>query len=187
MSYARTLTPDPVRGQAPASAPDPAAAFRLAWRGFGSAVALIATAEGGTRHAMLATAVTSVSMEPPLLLVCVNRGAGAHGAIDARGAFTLGILGVGALEIGRHVAESRGPARFAQGEWRAFRSADPALDGLPLLAEAQATLACRIAARHDHGTHSIFVARVEEVTAPRDSDPLIHCEGRFGRVARIAG
>lgn len=186
------VRPDPAPSAPPG--PDPSVAggatardaFRLAWRGFGSAVALIATEAEGRRHAMLATAVTSVSMDPPLLLVCINRDSGAHEALARRGAFTLGILGTRAHAIGRHVATARGEARFARGDWRALRSQDAGLDGLPHVAEAQATLACRVETRHDHGTHSVFIARVEEVTPPRESDPLLYCEGRFGRFAGIA-
>ncbi|MFT3688352.1 flavin reductase family protein [Paenirhodobacter sp.] len=151
--------------------------FRLAWRGFGASVALLATEEGGARHAMLATAVTSVSMEPPLLLVCVTRSAGAHDAFLRRGAFTLGILGAKSA----HIARTSDHARFAQGDWRTLVAADGALHGLPWLAEAQATLVCRLEERHVHGTHSIFVARVEDATPADLSDPLLYCEGRFGR------
>lgn len=187
---ARSASPGPQPTGPDPSAPDPAAtareAFRLAWRGFGSAVALIATEAEGQRHAMLATAVTSVSMDPPLLLICINRDSGAYEALVRRGAFTLGILGTRSHAVGRHVAATRGEARFARGDWRALRSPDAGLDGLPHVAEAQATLACRVETRHDHGTHSIFIARVEEVTPPRESDPLLYCEGRFGRFAGIA-
>lgn len=159
--------------------------FRQAWRGFGSAVALLATRDGEERHAMLATAVTSVSMDPPLLLVCVNRTASAHAAFERRGAFTLGILGTKTHHIGAHIAKSSGAARFGIGDWQTLPSDDPALNGLPWLTEAQATLACRIETRHSHGTHSIFIARVEQTTLPAASDPLIFCEGRFGRFTEL--
>lgn len=176
MTYA---TPHPVTAS-------PEEAFRLAWRGFGSAVALIATEEGGTRHAMLATAVSSVSMEPPLLLICINRDAGAHQAIAARGAFTLGILGAGTPDIAGHIAATKGADRFAKGDWEALASPDATLAGLPVLTQAQATLACRVEVRHDHGTHSLFIARVVEVTGTGDHDPLLYCAGRFGRFEGIA-
>lgn len=158
-----------------------AAGFRKIWRGFGSTIALVATEHHGHRHAMLATAVTSVSMDPPSLLVCVNRVASAHASLSQRGAFSLGLLPAEAHELGRHLAGASGAERFSRGAWVALAASGEATDGLPYLEEAQATLFCAIDATLDYGTHTIFVARVERVTEAGPSDPLLYCEGQYGR------
>lgn len=160
--------------------------FRSLWRGFGSTVALVATAHEGRRHAMLATAVTSVSMAPPSLMVCVNRDASAYPALAARGAFSLSLLPASAQPLAARIATAASADRFATGDWRwhlpGGRAEAAEDDGaLPWLAGAQATLFCRVEARLDHGTHTLFVAHVREAAGAGGGDPLLYCEGRYGR------
>lgn len=161
--------------------------FRQAWRGLGSTVALIATEQGGTRHAMLATAVTSVSMEPPSLLVCINRTASGHAALRARGAFSLGILAAGQHEIGLGIGRAAAADRFGFGTWQSHVAPGSDLDGLPRLAEAQATLFCRTDQITDYGSHAILIALVEAVVEDGGArDPLLYCDGRYGRFGGFA-
>ncbi|APZ50368.1 flavin reductase family protein [Salipiger abyssi] len=166
--------------------PADAELFRTLWRGFGSSVALIATQYEGARHAMLATAATSVSMDPPSLLICVNRSASAYPALDARGAFSLGILPARHQPICAHIARTPAAERFATGDWRSHRP-DAVAEPLPWLAEAQATLFCQTAQSSDFGTHRIFVARVTGANGCLGDDPLLYCDGRFGRFAALEG
>lgn len=162
-----------------------AAGFRKIWRGFGSTIALVATEHQGHRHAMLATAVTSVSMDPPSVLVCVNRAASAHASLSQRGAFSLGLLPAEAHELGRHLAGASSAERFSRGAWGTVAAGGEAIDGLPYVEDAQATLFCTIDATLDYGTHTIFVARVEHMTEAGPSDPLLYCEGQYGRFRRV--
>lgn len=154
--------------------------FRRVWRGFGSAVALIATEHRGRRHAMLATAVSSVSMDPPSLLACINRSASAYQAIVDRGAFSVGILPARAHGLGQHMARVSGDERFALGDWNRYGDEGGAIGRLPWLAEAQATIFCRTDRSMDYGTHTILIGVVEAVTDPHRTDPLLYCEGRYG-------
>ncbi|MEW5422185.1 flavin reductase family protein [Amorphus sp. 3PC139-8] len=162
-----------------------AESFRRIWRGFGSTVALIATELDGRRHAMLATAVNSVSMNPPSLLVCINRSASAYQAMVERGAFSLGILPADAHGLGAHMARASGAERFSKGDWRHYHAEGSILDGLPWLAEAQATLFCRTDCSFDYGTHTIHIGIVQAVTEARHSDPLLYCEGRYGHFVEM--
>ncbi|MEQ3625842.1 MAG: flavin reductase family protein [Celeribacter sp.] len=166
--------------------PADAEIFRTLWRGFGSSVALVATEYQGQRHAMLATAATSVSMEPPSLLICVNRSASAFAALDARGAFSLGILPSAHQGIGAHIAKSASAQRFERGEWREYASVPgDTTGGLPWLAEAQATLFCETEQTCDYGTHRILVAQVTGAAGCLGDDPLLYCNGRFGRFVEV--
>ncbi|GGE05688.1 flavin oxidoreductase [Aureimonas endophytica] len=171
---------------APAFRPGDAESFRRAWRGIGSTVTLIATEHRAVRHAMLATAVSSVSMEPPSLLVCVNHSASSHAALCERGAFSLGIIGSSQRDLAAAIAEAPSAQRFTHGTWRRIRASGEAIDGLPWLEEARTTLFCAIDARLDYGTHSILVARIANATEAREADPLIYCDGSYGRFASPA-
>lgn len=163
-------------------------AFREMCRGIGSTVSLVATEHDGRRFAMVATSVCSVSMDPPSLLICVNTEASAYHAVVERAAFSLGILHSSAGHIGDHVARMPGSERFSQGNWSVFNEADQELGGLPWLSDSQATAFCLVEKRFDYGTHSVFVARVRLLTFASDThDPLLYCEGRFGRFQPVIG
>jgi flavin reductase len=170
-------------GAGPLLRPGDAETFRQVWRGVGSTVALIATGHGAARHAMLATAVTSVSMDPPSLLVCINRTASAHAALQARGAFSLGIIGSPHRNLAAAIAEAPSARRFDHGTWRQLRTGGDAIEGLPFLEEAQATLFCAIDACHDYGTHSVVIGRIAGAIGEGSADPLLYCDGGYGRFA----
>lgn len=159
--------------------------FRQLWRGVGATVALIATEHEGARHAMLATAVTSVSMAPPSLLVCVNRDASAFAALEARGAFSLGILPAARHEIGSAIARAPAAERFEKGDWRTLDAPDRRCHGLPWLRDTEATLFCTVDTHFDHGTHCMFIARIDTAIGAMPTDPLLYHNGRFGRFAEV--
>ncbi|NTJ11584.1 flavin reductase family protein [Rhizobium lusitanum] len=163
-----------------------AAVFRNLWRSFGAAVALVATEYDGNRHSMLATATTSVSMDPPSLLVCVNRSASAYEALKAKGAFSLGIMPSASHGIGVAIAAAASAERFAHGNWQQLSGTGDITDGLPWLEETQATLFCAVGTAVEYGTHTIFVANVLHATGSRSGDPLLYCDGRYGRFNAIA-
>lgn len=165
--------------------PGTAETFRTLWRGFGSGVTLIATETGGETFAMVATATISVSMEPPSLLISVNRSASAYEALCERGAFSLGILEGGAAEIGMAIARAPTAERGNHGTWRKLGGAGEPVDGLPWLAETQATFFCATDTVVDYGTHRLFIARVLRATGRQGNDPLLYSDGRFGRFREI--
>jgi len=153
--------------------------FRSLWRGLAGSVFVVATGDGDRRAVMAATAVCSVSMEPPSLLVCINRTASAIRLIDRRGAFSVGLLPASAHDIGRHVGSETGMRRFDKGDWGTATLPDTVVDGLPWLRQAQATLFCGIDARHDYGTHTIFIGKVTALAGHGGDDPLLYCDGAY--------
>lgn len=155
-------------------------AVRNVWRGMGSTVALVATEIDGRRAAMLATAMTSVAMDPPSLLVCLNRSASAHALVEARASFSVGLLSAASRDLGAHLASASGAERFERGDWRTLEAPGEAMDGLPWLGEAQSTLFCRIDRALPYGTHTIFIATIDKVFDTGRRDPLLYCEGRWG-------
>lgn len=161
--------------------------FRTAWRGMGSTVAVVAAEKDGRRQAMLATSVASVSLDPPSLLVCVNRNASMYATLAARGAFSLSLLAARQEPLAHHLAKHSGEARFIEGDWQVHRSGDPCIDGLPWLCGALASVFCRIEDSLDYGTHRIHVGRVLAVSGDGTCDPLLHGGGRFGQFRAVGG
>lgn len=145
-------------------------ALRATMGRFATGVAIITTEHEGTYHGMTVNSLTSVSLEPPLLLVCLTRGARTAEAVVARGAFVVNILGSGQGALSD---------RFARPGQDHFAGLDPVIghDGLPELS-ALGHLHCRVQAVHPAGDHVIVVGEVLEL---RDDErlPLIFYRGKY--------
>jgi flavin reductase len=161
---------------------DPAE-FRRCMRAVPGTVAVITAGEAGARTGLTATAICSLSDAPPMLLACVNGNASAHPVIRSTGRFAVNILADSHQELagrfaGRHGAE--GEDRFADASWIQSEG------GASVLATAIATFECLLEAEHRHGSHSVFVGRVQAVTSNASQPPLIYLDGRFGTFAEPA-
>ena len=123
-----------------------------------------------------ATAVSAVSLDPPSLLVCINRAASLHAPMGGMSHFRVNVLHRDQHEIACMFADrSQHALRFLSG-W------DLGCAGAPRLVDAQATALCRRIDSHSFGTHSIFIGVVEEATSRGDIDPLVYLDGRYGGV-----
>ena len=146
---------------------------------FASGVTIVTVVRDGVRHAMTATAVCSVSLEPPLILVCVSKASRFHAAITNADAWAISLLAAGQETVARHFA-NRGRDLLTQFEvvphGVAPHSRAPLIDG------ALAWLDCATFATHDGGDHTIVVGRVEHVDiAPEPFEPLLFYRAAFGR------
>src|SRR5215467_9408111 len=147
-------------------------AFCEAMRRFASTVSIISCASEGRRYGMSATAITSLSFDPPSLLVCVNKSTATHRALSRGGRFCVNVLRSFHSELSRAFSgKLKGEDRFRLGNWR------ETLDGLPFLSDAQANLFCEIARIMDYATHTIFIGRVYSVRTQADVDPLLYRDG----------
>lgn len=151
-------------------------AFRQAMRRVASTVNVISICVDGEAMGITATAVSPISMDPPSLLVCINRAASVHASMEDVDRFAVNVLHRDQEHVARVFADRRFHAeRFADG-WEQD-SASP-----PRLADAQATILCRRIDHHQFGTHSIFIGVVEAVTTRDGVDPLVYLDGRYGSV-----
>ncbi len=165
-------------------APSPRAsliAFRRGMRALPGAVCVIAAnGADGAPIGLTATSVTSLSADPPSLLVCVNRGAQIAAALSAGAHFSVNLLAAGQQEVaeafgGQRVA--KGVARFAFGGW--YRSENE----VPLLSGVNAAFECQVAELHDFATHHVVIGAIHDVRLPDVSAPaLIYHDGRYGAV-----
>ena len=144
---------------------------------FASGVAVITTRTAGRRFGMTASAVTSLSLEPPMLLVCINRRAPTCAAVSDAGVFGVSIL----TEDQSDIAE-----RFARPSEDKFAGipVDDGTAGLPLLRDALARLECRVVEDVAGGTHAVFLGEVLRAEAGSGL-PLTYYRGRFGRLELV--
>lgn len=154
------------------------AALKQAMRALAKAVSLISCrSPDGVRWVMPATAVTPVSMEPPSMLLCMNRNVSSYPAMSGGAPFAISILKADHIELAQRCT---GPAnratRFDQGDWRAD------LDGTPYLADAAAVVICDGDQRISYGTHDIFIGKVRSVLVNTTSDPLMYANGDYTRL-----
>jgi flavin reductase (DIM6/NTAB) family NADH-FMN oxidoreductase RutF len=146
--------------------------FREAMAHLATAVSVITTTVEGTRSGMTASAVCSLSMEPELLLVCINQRAAMHDAVRRCGRFAVNILPQGAEQLALNFALPSTTDKFAGVPL--VPGSDP-----PLLRDALSTFVCTLHECIPGGDHSIFVGKVVARTR-RPGDPLLHFRRKFG-------
>lgn len=150
--------------------------LRSALRKLAKAVVVVSAQHNDAPFAMSATAVSEVSLDPPTMLVCVNRRASIHAAIVESGVFCLNILNSAHDEIAHRCGGGVPPSeRFQTGHWR------PALAGVPRLRDAEASIVCSLMQTSTVGTHDIFIGEVKQVFTSDGCDPLIYVNGEYVR------
>jgi flavin reductase len=149
--------------------------FKRGMRRLAAGVSVITTEHDGDRYGLVATSVTSVSADPPSILICVNRTATSHDPIAKAAVFCVNILGEGDDGIAKRFAMPHyRDIRFSHRQWRALTTGAPALVG------CLASLDCRIVKAVPVATHTIFVAEVVAAELwHKDIVPLIYVDGQF--------
>ena len=155
-------------------------------RQLAAGVTLVTTAAAdGTRAGLTATAVSSVSAEPPQLLACVNREGEAHDLLLATRCLAVNLLSAGQVDLAERFSGRTGvagEARFAAGRWATL------VTGAPVLEDALASFDCRVVATLAAGTHTVFVARVEAaVVRPDPAGPLAYLDGGYAFLRQLPG
>ena len=148
--------------------------FREVISHFASGVTVVTALHDGRPFGTTASAVTSLSLEPPMLLICMNKQSETGRAVAAAGHFAVNILGADQMELAERFAR-KGGDKFAgvpvsDGKW-----------GEPIFDEALATLECRVAEQTAVATHYVFMAEVLSGAA-RAGTPLAYFRGQFGRL-----
>jgi flavin reductase (DIM6/NTAB) family NADH-FMN oxidoreductase RutF len=142
--------------------------------GFATGVAVVTTSVDGTNHGMTVNSLTSVSLEPPLLLVCLTRDSRTAKAVAERGAFVVNLLGTHQASTSDRFAK-RGEDHF---EASAFTTNER---GLPALAKGLGMLDCDVESVSDGGDHVIVLGRVVAAEA-RPGTPLVFFRGRYHKL-----
>ena len=157
--------------------------FKSAMRRLAATVSIVSTANEDGWHGMTATSVTSVSMDPPSLLVCVNTTASLHKVLHAGRRFCINLLRASQESYAGTFSSSkiRGAERFADHAWKG--SDEP--QSLPYLVDAQANLFCDIDQTISYGTHTIFIGRVNSIRIGELVSPLLYADGQYLATRRV--
>ena len=151
--------------------------FRAALSRFSSGVTVITVeTPSGDIHGMTASSFCSVSLHPPLVLVCVDHLAETYLHVRERGRFGVSVLKEDQEALSEFFAD---PQRNPDAARRLDIRYNQMKSGMPVLANTLANLDCTVVEAHAAGDHSIFVAEVKEVSVSEGS-PLLYFRGRYG-------
>lgn len=150
--------------------------FRAAMRQLAGAVSIVSVGRGAEISGMTATSVTSLSAEPPRLLVCINRTASSWPLLERHRSFAVNILDAHQRHIadrfaGRHGVS--GAARFEGASWTAL------VTGTPVLATALATLDCRVEEVIERHSHAIVIGEVVAIGVRDQGAALAYWRGNY--------
>ncbi len=149
--------------------------FRAALGRFASGVTVVTVKDAnGNLHGITVSAFCSVSLDPPLVLVCIDKSAGSYHAFIENEFFVVNIL----RESQQHYSD-----RFALHLPDKFDSIKFSKNGsgIPILEDTLANLECRLVNAHDNGDHTIFVGQVEK-SHVSDGNPLIYFHGNYRKL-----
>jgi flavin reductase ActVB len=150
-------------------------AFRNAMAQFASGVTIVATREeDGNPKGFTASAFSSLSLDPPLILVCLDRKADSHPAFERAEHFTVSILAEDQAQAALRFAKS-GSDKFG-----GFEVEQGSITGMPVIPDALVHLECRMHDRLRGGDHTILVGEVLFAHTDDARRPLIHHNRRFG-------
>jgi len=149
--------------------------FRAALGRFPSGVTVVTTKDSTERfHGITVSAFSSVSLEPPMILVCIEKTAGSHYAFRESEFFVVNILSEDKENLSNHFA-SPVPDKFYGIDYYL------GIGGIPVLEAAFVTLECRLTYAHEGGDHTIFVGLVEKSTV-KDENPLVYWHGNYRKL-----
>lgn len=158
--------------------------FRGGMRRLAAGVCLITTQQAdGQRSGLTATAVCSVTAEPPTLLVCVNRRNGSYAAIQQAGVFAVNVLAMDDRPLAdRFASPIPADEKFHQGLWQRLAT------GAPVLESALVAFDCRLTQAVEVGSHDILLGSIESVkVSGTDVQPLMFAQGSYGSFSAANG
>ncbi len=150
--------------------------FKAVMGKFAAGVTVVTTADtDGKLYGLTATAFTSLSKDPPLCLVCVDKKTGSHDPIQRSGKFAVNVLNDQQEAISNTFA-SRSDDKFAE-----VKHAAGSETGCPVFAEALAWMECEVSEVLPGGDHDIFVGLIKKVQV-NEGQPLVYWDGAYGDI-----
>lgn len=154
-------------------------AFREAMRHLPAGVCVISVGEGAERTGLTATSVSSLSVDPPTMLVSVNRASSSYEALTRHRAFGVNVLAAGHHAVANAFAGhagARGAERYAAGRWLTLTS------GVCVLSDAVAAFDCEVEERIERHSHAIVIGRVRGLLIPGGPSALVYWRGEFDQL-----
>lgn len=172
----------PIEAASPVSAEVPTEAFRGAMRTLAGAVSVITTGEGAERTGFTATSVTSLSVTPPTLLVCLNRDSSSRPTLETHRSFCVNILAHDQSHVADRFAGrggAKGVARYEGALWQRQPTGTLGLSG------ALAVIDCELEEAIERHTHTILIGRARAITLRQDAEPLLYWHGAYRLISSL--
>jgi flavin reductase (DIM6/NTAB) family NADH-FMN oxidoreductase RutF len=158
-----------------------ASEFRQAMGTFATGVTIVTVDLEGGVHGMTANAFASVSLDPMLVLVCVDHTTRTHAHLHAKKRFGINVLREDQRAISEYYARPERTHEHAEEE--AGARFERTKHGTPMLQGSLAYLECRLHSAEEAGDHTIFIAEVEDVVV-REGEPLLFFRGKYREVGK---
>lgn len=159
-----------------------AAAFKRAMRHLAGAVSVITTGRGEQRTGFTATSVSSFSMEPPAMIVCLNRSSSSWPVVQQHQGFCINLLAHDQLHVadrfsGRSGAQ--GVARYEGAAWQEL------VTGSLGLADALTVIDCELDEAIERHSHAILIGRVRAIRTRETAEPLLYWHGAYRHISNL--
>ncbi len=155
--------------------------FKAAMRRLASSVCIITTRHDDAPAGLVATAVCSVSADPPMLLVCINQQAQCHGALAQAGRFCVNLLAADQAQLADRFARAHSANRFEG------LSYDSLTTGAPALTDASIAFDCETVNAVTGGSHTVFFGKIVDLRMHPTAPPLLYFDGRYADVVPQSG
>ncbi|MGV3552049.1 flavin reductase family protein [Rhizobium sp.] len=153
--------------------------FREAMRQVASGVAIVTTLDGDQRYGITATSAASVSEEPPLISIGINKQSWICDALMRSGRFCINILGASQLDVARAFSTSPRETRFESGEWTSLTT------GAPVLVQAPAVFDCELFQAIEVKTHFLVIGHIVTTRTEDNVAPLIYRDRKYVTVGEM--
>jgi flavin reductase (DIM6/NTAB) family NADH-FMN oxidoreductase RutF len=150
--------------------------FRSAMRELPGSVTIVTAGEGHDRRGLTATAICSLSVDPPSLIACVNRQTDGYAAITRYGAFCVNVIAAEHEALADRFAGrdgARGVERFEKGVWTTL------VTGAPVLEDALAAFDCEVIEAIDYSSHTVFIGGVRATSVAQHRAALVYRAGAY--------
>lgn len=157
--------------------------FRAGMRRLAAGVSIISTQGEQGPEGITATAVTSLSAEPPSVIACVNKTLRLGSSIQRTKTFGISILRNNHSDLARTFAGMdgvRGNDKFSVGTWQELPG------GVPVLADSLVSISCELNELISSGTHLILIGQITDIILGDVGEPLVYCDGEFTGLRRLA-
>ena len=144
--------------------------FRHALGRFATGVTVVTVVHEGSIRGITVSAFMSLSLEPPLVAICIDKNAQAHTPLMQAERYGVSVLTSDQANISNHFA---GMPNLEDDPFERVQD-------MPVIANALATILCTVEASHDVGDHTLFVGRVTHLDWREDAEPLLYYRGRYG-------
>ncbi len=149
-------------------------AYKIAMRRLAASVTVVTAIKDNVKYGITATAVTSVTTQPPALLVCVNRSASIHSILSQGSHFCVNLLRHSHVEISNVFGGFvKCDDKFSVGTWQDHDNK------VPYLVDAQSNLFCVVDGTMDYGTHTIVIGKIDRILTTGEVAPLIYQDGGY--------